>query len=188
MKSEVNIPETNEAYNKMTYWFFSFPYRETNLNELTKELKISKTTANKIINRLVKENFISKKIIGKNWVLKNNPEHNYNKTKKITYNLELIYNSGIIEEINKTITPKSIILFGSYRKGDDTEKSDIDIAVEIAGTKKFEIKELSQFKKFGYRKNVPVNLHLFSRDEININLFSNISNGIVLDGFLEVKK
>ena len=42
--------------------------------------------------------------------------------------------------------------------------------------------------KFGYRTNVPVNIHLFSEKNINLNLFSNISNGIILDGFLEVKR
>ena len=41
-------------------------------------------------------------------------------------------------------------------------------------------------KEFGYRKDVPVNLHIFSRNKVDLNLFANISNGIILDGFLEV--
>jgi len=49
------------------------------------------------------------------------------------------------------------------------------------------IVELGIFHKWGYRKNVSVNLHIFSRNKIDINLFSNIVNGIVLEGFLEAK-
>ena len=57
------IPETNEAYNKMICWFFAFPTKEFGLNELVQELKMSKTTANKTINRLVKQDFLEIKII-----------------------------------------------------------------------------------------------------------------------------
>lgn len=184
----VKIPETNQAYNKILYWFFSFPDKEISLNELVKKLKISKTTANKIITKLIKEKFIKREIIGKTWRLSCNIEHEYNKSKKICYNLNMIYESKIIGEIHKKINSQSIILFGSYRKGDDTEGSDIDIAVEILGNKELKIEEFLTFKKFGYRKNVEVNLHIFSRSKINNNLFSNIANGIILDGFLEVKK
>jgi predicted nucleotidyltransferase len=79
------------------------------------------------------------------------------------------------------------MLFGSYRRGDDTEKSDIDIAVEILEDKELQIFELGKIAEFGYRENVPVNLHVFSRKKIDLNLFSNIANGFVLEGFLEVR-
>ena len=42
-------------------------------------------------------------------------------------------------------------------------------------------------EQLGYRKKVNVNLHVFSRNKIDLNLFVNIANGIVLDGFLEVR-
>ena len=45
-------------------------------------------------------------------------------------NLEKIYGSGIVDFLsNKYNRPKSIILFGSFSKGEDIENSDIDIAV-----------------------------------------------------------
>lgn len=186
---EVKIPETNDAYNKILYWFFSFPYKKTTLSNLSSYLKISKTTANKEISRLTKDGFITREIIGKSWQLSCNTKHEYNFSKKIAHNLEMVYKSKLIEEIYKEIkNPKTVILFGSYRKGDDTEESDIDIAVEVIGNEKLRIKEILTFNHFGYRKDVKVNLHIFSRNNINNNLFSNISNGIVLDGFLEVKK
>jgi len=186
---KTNLIETNEAYQKILYWFFSFPNKEIGLSELAKELKISKTTANKKINRLVKEGFLKKEIIGKSWRLSCNTNHIYNKSKKISYNLSMVYESGIVDKIiGRFNNAKAIVLFGSYRKGDDNEKSDIDIAVETLNENGTRIEEFVIIKKFGYRKDVKVNLYIFVRDKVNTNLFSNISNGIVINGFLEVKK
>ena len=186
---KVEVPQTSEAYNKILYWFFSFPYQKITLSELAKELRISKITANRETNKLITGGFIVKETIGKAWQLSCNTKHEYNRSKKIAYNLEMIYESKILEEVYKEIKhPRTVILFGSYRKGDDTEESDIDIAVEIIGDEELIIKEIIIFSQFGYRKNVKANLHIFSRNNINNNLFSNIANGIVLDGFLEVKK
>ncbi len=191
--------DSNEPYLKVMRWFFSFPDRKIGLNDLIKEVSISKTTANKIINRLEKEGFLTKEVIGKAWRVGCNQKHEYNRTKKICYNLELIYESGIIKEIDKKYKPKSMILFGSYRKGDENEKSDIDIAVEIVSHtidiaiavdvshSALRIEEFGILEKFGFRRNVRINVHIFSRKKISNNLFSNIANGIVLDGFLEVK-
>ena len=179
--------DSNEPYLKVMRWFFSFPDKKIGLNDLIKEVSISKTTANKVINRLEKEGFLTKEVIGKAWRVSCNQKHEYNRTKKICYNLELIYESGIIKEIDKKYRPKSIILFGSYRRGDDNEKSDIDIAVEIVSATELRIEEFGILEKFGFRKNVEINVHIFSRKKINNNLFSNIANGIVLDGFLEIK-
>ncbi|MFH1275629.1 MAG: nucleotidyltransferase domain-containing protein [Candidatus Woesearchaeota archaeon] len=186
--SKVNPLETNEAYQKVLAWFFSFPTIKVGLSDLAKKVNISKTTANLVINRLVKEGFLIKDVIGKTWQIYCNQKHKYNFSKKISYNLSLIYKSDIINSIKETIPNfKVIILFGSYRKGDDIETSDIDIAVEIPGNENLKIVELGQFPLLGLRKNVTLNLHVFSRNKIDINFFNNIANGIVLDGFLEVR-
>jgi len=184
----VKLIETNEPYNKVLYWFFSFPDSSTGLNELCKNVKISKSNANRMINRLEKEGFLIKDVIGKAWRIKCNKKHIYNQTKKLAFNLQLIYDSDIIKEIHQKFPGfQAIILFGSYRKGDDIEKSDLDIAVNIIGKEELKIKELGIIDKFGYRENVIVNLHIFCNQKIDKNLFVNIANGIVLDGFLEVK-
>ena len=178
----------SEAIFKIIYWFFAFPEKEISLNDLAKNVGISKTNANKIVTYLVKENFLKKEILGKTWRISCNPAHKYNITLKIPFNLGQIYESRIIDKIMKKIpNAKSIILFGSCRKGDDTEKSDIDIAVEIVENTELEISKMGNLEQFGYRKNIPINLHIFSRNKIDLNLFSNIANGIVLSGFLEAK-
>jgi len=84
--------------------------------------------------------------------------------------------------------PKSIILFGSFRKGEDVSSSDIDIAIEKEETKEYKtlfLKELADYEKFIRRR---IQLHEFNRKIVDIHIFNNIANGIVLYGFLEVKK
>lgn len=179
---------TSDPYQKVLQWFFSFPDHETTLNHLSEKLKISKTTANRVVIKLLKEGFLTSKIVGRAWQIKCNQQHLYNYTKKISYNLDMIYGSNIIQEVHKLVeNPRAIIIFGSYRKGDDTEKSDIDIAVEVLDNKELEICKIGIIQNFGYRKNIAVNLHIFSRSKIDLNLFANIANGIVLEGFLEVR-
>lgn len=188
---KIEINQLNEAYQKILYWFFSFPNIETNLNELSKNLSIAKTTANKIVIILEKEGFLIKKVYGKTWSIRCNQFHYFNRTKKIAFNLDMVselYENELKKIIYELIpNPQSIILFGSYRKGDDNEQSDIDIAVEVLDEQEIRIIEAAIVLKFGFRQNVSVNFHIFSKNKVDINLFSNITNGIILDGFLEVK-
>ena len=73
--------------------------------------------------------------------------------------------------------PKSIILFGSYSKGEDTETSDIDLFVEC----KSEELNLKIFEKRLERK---IELHFKERFTLYPKeLKNNIINGIVLHGF-----
>ncbi len=187
---KVELLEQNESYLKVMIWFFSYPLIPISLSDLAKELKISKKTATLIVNQFVKEEFLIKEEIGRTWRISCNQKHPYNFTRKIGYNLSIVYQalyeSGIINDLYNAVgNPKSIILFGSYRKGDDTDKSDLDIAVEIIGNEKMKIVNLGNIPELGYRKNVPVNLHVFSRNKVDLNLFSNIANGIIIEGFLE---
>ena len=185
---KMNLIEFNGAYNKTTAWFFSFPEKEVSLNDLSEALKISKTTARRVVNQLVKKGFLKIETIGKIWRISCDKNHQYNYSRKIGYNLTMIYESGILREIHKKISnPRAIILFGSYRKGDDNEKSDIDIAIEVLGNEEVQLIELGIIPEFGFRKNVVVNLYVFTKNKIDLNLFSNITNGIILEGFLEVK-
>ena len=148
-------------------------------------------TAKRVVTRLVDEGFLSKKVYGKTWRITCNKDHYYNLTAKIAYNLNMVYRAyyaGLRDNILKIVgNARSIMLFGSYRKGDDTEESDVDIAVEVAGDEEMRIVELGVIPQFGFRDNVHINLHIFSRNKVDLNLFSNIANGIVLEGFLEVR-
>lgn len=179
----------NEPYQKILHWFFSYPQSEMTLSRLSEKLHIAKTTVNTYVNGMVEEGLLRKKIYGKTWNISCNLDHPLMKSRKIAFNFAMILEgyTKVLQDAIRGLVPhaKSVILFGSYRKGDDTENSDIDIAIEVSGEKTTRIREIKPLT-LGHRKNVPVNLHLFSRKTVDINLFANIANGIVLEGFLEV--
>ena len=184
----VKIDELERTLDKCLVWFYAYPRTKIGLTDLSKYIKSSKTATKQVIESLVQIQFINKDTIGKAWILSANQKHHYFVTKKISYNLNTIYESGILNAIYKSVpSSRAIILFGSYRWGTDVEESDIDIAVEIVDNKDLQVVRLGIIGQLGYRRNVPVNVHVFSRNKVDLNLFANIANGIVLDGFLEVR-
>lgn len=186
LQSTNNI-EISEVYRKVMCFFFSYPQISIGITNLASSISASKNATKEVVIKLISEEFLNKIVIGKSWLITLNPKSKTLITAKIPYNLQIIYQSDIIKKIYELYPGASaIILFGSYRWGTDNENSDIDIAVELNNINKFNIRVLGNFKKLGYRKNIKVNLHIFSRKVIDINLLTNIHNGIILDGFLEV--
>jgi len=184
----VRIEELERAYQKSLMWFFAFPRTRIGLSELARSIDSSKTATKDAIEALINQDIISREIAGRTWILQANQKNPVYQRKKIAYNLDNIYASGIVEEVSKRVPQaRNMILFGSYRHGSDTEESDIDIAVEIIGNEDMSILQLGTLEMLGYRKNIPVNVHIFSRNKVDLNLFANIANGIILEGFLEVR-
>lgn len=101
---------------------------------------------------------------------------------KKLYNLRSLYSSGLIDFLIQEVHNPTIVLFGSYAKGEDVENSDIDLYIE--STKK-EFPSLVTFEKKLQRK-----IQLFKYKSIssigNKELANNIINGITLNGFVEV--
>ena len=183
----IKVEEFERAYERCLVFFYAFPTRTIGLSELSLLIKSSKTATKKAIETLVKQDFLKREIVGKAWILSVNQNHFFCKTKKVLYHIDKLYESGIIEDIYDAIPQaRSIILFGSYRYGSDIEESDIDLAVEVLDNYELQILKV-MMGQLGYRKNIPVNVHVFSRNKIDLNLFANIANGFILDGFLEVR-
>ena len=188
LKKFVLAVEENEAYQKALRWFFDYPEKEISLSDLCTNIRVSKSAGNKAVTRLEQKGFIIKKIFGRVWALRANNTHHYFRSGKVPINLDGILRSGIVESVLDRIPQaRAIILFGSYRTGEDVSTSDIDIAVEIIGNQDPKTLELGTIDAFGNRKHVKVNLLTFSRNRIDLNLFNNIANGIVIYGFLEVR-
>src|SRR3989338_618626 len=101
---------------------------------------------------------------------------------KRIYNLKSLYESGLVSFLSDTLPGSTIIVFGSYAYGEDTEDSDIDIA--IIGYSGREIAKISIYEKVIHRK---LQLHFFKSTEgIHKNLRENIINGIVLEGVIKL--
>lgn len=110
-----------------------------------------------------------------------NRENSFVVQLKRVQNLKLIYESGILEELEEKFAGATIILFGSYSKGEDTIKSDIDIA--IVGRKE-KMVDLSKFESF-FKKEIIINFY-DSLHSIEKELRESLCNGIVLSGGIEL--
>ena len=157
--------------------FFENPSRDFHLRELSRLIKLSMPTIISATDKLVKEKLIIKekgKVITK--VMANREHINFTRYKRI-YNLEFLYNSNITSFLSEAYNnPKLIILFGSFSRGEDIEKSDIDIAVIT--NKKLNL-NLTKYENI-IKKTI--NVHEVNLDKISKEFKANLLNGIVLEG------
>ena len=168
---------------KVANVFFNEPTKEHYLIEISKKSKLAHTSVKKHLLTLKELSVIKESIEEKGNrkfpLYKANLENKTFKFYKKVYNITKLKELGLIEFLKNKLMPKSIILFGSYSRGEDIEDSDIDIFIEC---KKEEI-DISKFKKHLNR-----NIQLHFKDnfkEYSKELKNNILNGIILDGYLE---
>lgn len=177
------------ARNKIVGVLFRYPEKEFSLSDLAREAGVAKANIGNILNEFQEAGIINIEKLSKIWRIRSNQTNWIYVRSKIVYNLNFIYKSGLVEFLVDFFkNPKAVVLFGSFRKGEDIYNSDIDIAIESAEAKGYEtigLRELSEFEMSIGRK---IQIHLFNRESIDINVFNNIANGILLWGFLEVKK
>lgn len=164
--------------------FFNEPTRPHYLMEISQKAGIAHTSVKKYLIDLQKLSIIKKlseKKGSRNFpIYKADLESSEYKKYKRICNLLKIEEAGLIDFLKDNFLPKSIVLFGSYLRGEDIEDSDIDFFLEC---KKKEI-DLSKFKKALNRK---IELHFKEKfKEYPSELKNNIVNGLVLRGYLEV--
>ena len=96
-------------------------------------------------------------------------------------NLRQIYESGLNNFLEETFPGATIVLFGSYSRGEDIFNSDLDIAV--IGRKEKKV-NLENYQKL-LEKNITLNFYP-SLKEVHQHLKENICNGILLSGGVEL--
>jgi len=166
-----------------------YPEKEFSLSELARSAKVAKANIGDIINELKEIEFIQIIKFSNLWRIKANQSNWGFIRSKIVYNLNFIYQYNLVEFlIDYFGNPKSIILFGSFRLGRDISNSDIDIAIEREDFEEYKSVRLKELERFEEEIGRDIQIHLFNRNNVDINVFNNIANGIVLFGFLEVKK
>ncbi len=154
-----------------------------NARGLAVPLGVSQTAISKSLPMLEKEGLvkIEKEKESGRWSIKLNRESPKVVAFKRAENLKMLYESGAASFLEDELPGATIILFGSYSRGDDTASSDIDIAV--IGRKEKEI-NLAQFESMLERK---INLNFYpSLRELHKELKENLCNGIVLVGGIEL--
>ncbi len=149
--------------------------------EISKILKVSPTAIANSLDKLKNHNLIKiEKLKTINFISLNRDEPKAMELKRVE-NLKNIYLSNLLDYLEVELAGGTIILFGSYSRGEDTNTSDIDIAVIGRKDKLLKLE--------GYEKNLnrEININFYnSWNEIHKNLKDNILNGIILQGSVEL--
>ena len=172
------------SMNKTAEVFFISPTKKHYLMDISRNIKLAHTSVKNSLNKLIKLGLITKFIENKGGrkfpIYKANLDDKNFKKYKVIYNISAILESGLIDFIEDKLMPNSIVLFGSYQRGEDIEGSDIDLFVEC---KRKEL-NLSLFEKKLMRK---IQLHFNEKfSSYSKELKNNIINGMVLKGYLKV--
>ncbi len=177
-------PELTNLQQGILNLLFVNPTKEFNMFRLSKILSVSQPAVKKAIPLLERKNFImlEKDKESKRYSVSLNRDNEQIVFMKRAKNIEMVYNSGLISFLFDSFPGSTIILFGSYSKGEDTEKSDIDIAIIGASEKE---KNLDKFEKF-LEKEIIINFYKSFKEIKDNNLKNNILNGIVLSGSIEL--
>ncbi len=168
-----------------------------NLRGIARSLKRSPTAVSQALNDLEKEGLVKiKKAENMNLLsIEFNRDNPRAIELKRVENIKLIYESGLAKFLEESFPGCTVILFGSYSRGDDFfggdgdiwidkgegHRSDIDIAV--IGSKEKQLK-LGEFDK-KLERTVFINFYP-SFKEIHKHLKDNILNGIVLSGSIDL--
>tara|TARA_Y100000310_G_C20250267_1_gene608767 strand:+ start:35 stop:553 length:519 start_codon:yes stop_codon:yes gene_type:complete len=165
------------SYLKVLEVFFKEPTRIHFIKGISRNIKIAHTSVRNNIKRLEKIGLISKK--------KSNPFDGYvaNRESDAFIHYKQAYNLFSLFELKKflieEIHPKTLIVFGSYSRGEDIEESDLDII--LVSKVKREL-SLSRFEKKLSRK---ININFISfMSELEKPVRNNALNGWVLYGGL----
>ncbi len=166
--------------------FFRNPGRLLHIREAADLIGISHTSVRNRFQQLVKEGYLAY-IPGRPYgAYKAIVSSRRFQNLKLYFNLEQLREFGLLDVLEKHYEYPTIILFGSFAKAMDDEKSDIDICV------------LSQMKRtldfLPYEKKIgrPISIHQFDKErwkeakKKNPDIINSICNGIVLSGQLEV--
>jgi predicted nucleotidyltransferase len=167
---------------------FKYPEREFSLSDLARISKVAKSNMGPILKMLSGDNMIEVSHLSNLLRIRARQQEWKFKKAKIVYNLNFIYQSGIVEFLYEHFNhPKAIILFGSFRTGEDASSSDIDIAIESDVPSEYRTLHMPELAKFEDSIGKKIQIHIFSRSSVDIHVFNNIANGIGLAGFLDVK-
>ncbi|MBI2107843.1 nucleotidyltransferase domain-containing protein [Candidatus Woesearchaeota archaeon] len=157
--------------------FFENPAREFHLRELARLMKLSMPTIISSTDKLAKIKLITKTkgpVLTK--VAANRESTAFIRHKRV-HNLEKIYTSGLVGHLSSSYNnPKAIILFGSFSRGDDTEKSDIDVAVITK--KKLDLDNA----RYENALKKAISVHEIDLKKISDEFKANLLNGIILEG------
>ena len=151
-----------------------------NQRQLAIKLNVSEPAIKKALPYLEQLDFIKVKKDQRLSITLNTQNNKVMQLKRVD-NLKHLYESGFTDHLENELAGATIILFGSFSRGEDTINSDIDIAV--IGRKEKEL-NIQNYEKLFERK---ININYYqSFEKIHKHLKENLANGIILAGGFEL--
>ena len=174
----------NNIKQKIAEYFLRNPTVRLRVRQIERELKLSLPSVIRYVKELVKDGLLKENKISEVMFYTADRSNKNFRLEKVIYNLRSLYHCGLVEFLITEYSNPSILLFGSYSKGEDIETSDVDIYVETSSKKKV---NLQKFEKTLERK-IQLFIYPHIKDVPNPQLANNILNGISLNGQVEVIK
>ncbi len=156
--------------------FFRHPTTDLQLRQISREVKLSPPSVKRYLRELVKQELVleTKGTIYRAYRA-NRDNEEFRRLRTYTLCIQL---SSLVNDIRDACLPDAIVLFGSARKGDDIETSDIDIAV-LAEEVRI---DTGKYDKL-FNREISV-MFFDSFGKLSEELKNNILNGIKLYGYV----
>jgi predicted nucleotidyltransferase len=116
----------NKNLNKLMFLFIGTPAKKFTQAEIRKFTDLSKRTVIKWLDALESYSFLKTEHIGRNILYYANLENPVMKQMKILINVSVLYELAV--QVAKELEAE-VYLYGSAARGEDTEKSDIDLLI-----------------------------------------------------------
>ncbi|MEA2003781.1 MAG: nucleotidyltransferase domain-containing protein [archaeon] len=174
--------KTKSIKKMIKEYFFLYPTVRLRVRQIERDVNVPLPSAIRYTKELEEEAILKRSVIsGINFFSADRVSENYILEKRL-YNIKNLFFSGFVRYIINEMNNPTIVLFGSYSKGEDVEGSDIDIYVE---SRKGDMKSLKSYEK-KLQRDIQIFFYKNIHDVKNKDLANNIINGVTLNGFLEV--
>ena len=167
--------------DKIIESIFENPSRKYHLRELARKAKVNPNSVINSLKDLEREGIIRKETKEHIVEISADLENPKFIARKRVFNLSKFYDSNILEFLIKTYNPKSIILFGSYSRGEDIKTSDVDLAIITPS------ENVVSFETFEAKLNRKVHVMLVRYNNISDEFYTSLINGIVVYGYMDKK-
>lgn len=160
--------------------FVEEPLKIHHIKEISRKIDLAPTSVRNHLDYLFKKNLISKRK-GERFFgfIANRDNEDFLFYKKIM-NLINLRESKLLDYLINSIYPQAVVLYGSYIRGEDVEKSDIDLIIITKIKKRLDLKKFEIILKRG--------IHILFESglkKLSIDLRNEVINGLVLYGYLK---
>lgn len=174
--------KTINIKDKIKCHFLINPTAKLRVRQIERELKLPLPSVIRYCKELENEEILIRIKIGNVIFYTSNRNSNKYLLEKKLYNIKSLYSCGLVDFLIDELSNPSIIIFGSYAKGEDLENSDIDLYVETPSKREIKLEKFELILK----RKIQIFRHKNIREIKNADLVNNIINGILLNGFVEV--